>query len=545
MRKTLLTCFAFAMALLQAKAQNLTADNVVVLKLTSLSGYGRVATVSLEEYAASGGAVVSSTNISNTGSGNDFYLPYGSASNQATAYLNLSTDNQLLTLYGYNTLPSTTPATTELFAAGALNRTFVAINASRTATKITTDAHSGTNVNRSALAYALSGGTYGVYLAGHGSGIKYSVYNPTSGTLTSPTVINSLNTIDVKIYEGKLYATSQVTSGVSSFDTEMPTAAATIASTFTVNNAHDFVIFHLGANKIMYVAVAANTATAADGIFKYYSTDNGASWTAAGKIDGNTTTATDNGFRSLSGRLEAGKVTLYGVTSNNTTNSLLKIVDNTVYNAAISNANATVTILATSPTGSGFRGVAFTPGSTVTLPVTLSKNLSGKAIGNSVSLNWATASETNSKEFQLLHATNGKDFTTIGIRPTTSPTGANYNFTHFNAVAGANYYQLKQVDNNGNAETFDPIVVDVKLLNTTLTVNSNASGVIAQIKALNAVKNVSFSVVDMNGKVMAKTTANVNIGNNEIQIPINLNTGIFILKVSGDNISENKKFVRN
>ena len=220
-------------------------------------------------------------------------------------------------------------------------------------------------------------------------------------------------------------------------------------------------------------------------------------------------------------------------------------MDNTVYNAAISNANATVTILATSPTGSGFRGVAFTPGSTVTLPVTLSKNLSGKAIGNSVSLNWATASETNSKEFQLLHATNGKDFTTIGIRPTTSPTGANYNFTHFNAVAGANYYQLKQVDNNGNAETFDPVVVDVKLLNTRLTVNSNASGVIAQIKALNAVKNVSFSVVDMNGKVMAKTTANVNIGNNEIQIPINLNTGIFILKVSGDNISENKKFVRN
>ncbi|MNK23508.1 hypothetical protein D3C87_418020 [compost metagenome] len=543
MKKTLLS-IAFVVAFTLVKAQNLTADNVVVLKLTSLSGYGRVATVSLEEYTTSG-AVLSSTNISNTGTGNDFYLPYGSASNQATAYLNLSTDNQLLTLYGYNTLPSTTPATTELFAAGALNRTFVAINAAKMATKLTTDAHSGTNVNRSALAYPLGGGSYGIYLAGHGSGIKHATYNPTAGTLSSATVINSLNTIDVRISEGKLYATSQVTSGVSSFDTDLPTSVASIANTFTVNNSHDFVIFNLGANKVMYVAVAANTATAADGVFKYYSTDNGVTWIAAGKVDGNTVTAADNGFRGLSGRFEAGKITLYGVTSNNSVNSLLKIIDNTAYNVAISNANATITNLATAPTGSGFRGVAFTPGSTVTLPVTISQPLSAKVMGNQVNLSWATSSEQNSDRFEVLHSGNGKDFTKIGSRETKSPNGAKYGFTHLNVASGTNYYKLLQVDKNGSSEEFAPVVATVGLSKADFNIYPNQQSVILTIDSEKPVIQAQIKLIDITGRIVVKQKVNITTGVNSFSIPINLGKGIYVATVNGEYLKLSKKFIQN
>lgn len=406
---------------IQVSAQNLNADNVVILKLSTLSGYTRVATVSLEEYTTvAAGAAVSTRSISNTGSGNDFYLPYGAVGNQWNGYLNLSADKQLVTIYGYNTLPSTT-GSTELPAVNAPNRTFVAIDAAGNIKKIITDAHSGTNVNRGAIAYPISAGNYGVYLYGHGSGIKYATFDATASTpvLSGVTAISTLNTVSAKIYEDKLYASSAVSGvnlGVNGFDANLPTASATPSQILNLADAHDFVVFNLGGNrKVMYVAVAATsgaTGTTNDGVFKYFSFDNGDNWTAAGKINGNATTAADNGFRGLNGRIEAGKVTLYGITSGNTQNSLIKIVDNVAYNVAITDANASVTILATAPSGSGFRGVAFTPGSTVTLPVTFTK-LSAKLSGSGVNVSWTTASETNNDYFDVEASTDGKTFKTI------------------------------------------------------------------------------------------------------------------------------------
>ena len=398
----------------------LSANNVVVLKLTSLSGYGRVATVSLEEYATAGGTVVSSTNISNTGGGNDFYLPYGAVGNQWNGYINLSSDKQLITLYGYNTLPTST-GNTELPAVNAPNRTFVAINAAGNIKKVITDAHSLANVNRGAIAYSLGSGNYGVYLYGHGSGIKYATFdaNATTPALSTAIPISALNTLSAKIYEDKLYATSQVAGanlGLNSFDTSLPTASATASQLLNLTDSHDFVTFNLGNNiKVMYVAVAAGsgaTGSTADGVFKYYSNDNGSTWTAAGKVNGNSSTPADNGFRGLTGRLENNKISLYGVTSGNSQNSLVKIVDNVAYNAAISDANATVNILATAPSGSGFRGVAFTPGSIVTLPVSFN-NLSAKLSGAGVNINWSTASETNNDHFEIEASIDGKTFKKI------------------------------------------------------------------------------------------------------------------------------------
>ncbi len=545
MKKTLLTFFTLA-ASLYSHAQ-FAPNNLVVAKLTPNSTYTRAATVSLEEYAPTGGAVVSSTNLS---VGDDFYLPYGSASNQFTGYLNLSTDQQLLTLYGYNQLPPSA-GNTELFSISAPNRTFVAINGSQTVTKIVTNAHTLANVNRGAITYPLGDGTYGTYLIGHGAGIRYSVYNPTSATLSASVVINSLNTISAKIYQGKLYASSEVGNiGVNAFETNLPTAASNVASPaplLALNNAHDFVLFKIGANQVMYVGTAANTATASDGLFKYYSTDNGATWSAAGKIDGNTATVADNGFRFLTGRLENGKITIYAVTSNNTTNSVKQIVDETAYNTAISNATMGVAIsnLATAPTGSGFRGLAFTPGSTVTLPVTLSQSLSAKAMSNNVALSWATASEQNSNRFEIWHATNGKDFNQIGQRATSSPHGAKYSFTHSNAPKGNNYYKLVQVDNDGSSETYEPAVAFVALSSTDFTVKANQTKVSLALNSDKALKGGIISVTDMTGRVVAQLKVDIAVGLNQYEMSLNLANGMYVATLKGDGLQLAKKFMLN
>lgn len=545
MKKTLLTFFALAIAAC-AHAQ-FTPNNLVVTKVTPNSTYNRAATVSLEEYAPIGGAAVSSTNLS---IGDDFYLPYGSASNQFTGYLNLSTDQQLLTLYGYNQLPPSA-GNTELFSINAPSRTFVAVNANQTVTKIVTNAHTNANVNRGAVAYPLGDGTYGTYLFGHGAGTRYSVYDPTSATLSTSVSVNSLNTISAKIYHGKLYASSQVGNiGVNAFDANLPTAASSVTSPaplLALTNAHDFVLFKIGANQVMYVGTAANAATAADGLFKYYSTDHGATWTAAGKIDGNISTVADNGFRFLTGRIENDKITIYAVTSNNTTNSIKKITDETAYNTTIGNATVGITIsnVATAPTGSGFRGLAFTPGTTVTLPVTLAEKLSAKALGTHVALSWATASEQHSNRFEIWHATNGKDFSQIGQRPTNTPNGAKYSFTHNNAPKGNNYYQLQQVDQDGQRTTYGPAVAFIALSSADFTVKASRTGVSLQLNSEQALKVGSISITDITGRVVAKQQVAIAIGINQYELPLTLAKGVYVATVKGEGLQLVKKFALN
>lgn len=74
-----------------------------------------------------------------------------------------------------------------------------------------------------------------------------------------------------------------------------------------------------------------------------------------------------------------------------------------------------------------------------------------------VALSWETASEQNSSYFELLKSANGQNWYSIG----TVPAGGNstgpltYSFTDEAALKGVSYYQLKQVDQNGDFRLSD------------------------------------------------------------------------------------------
>lgn len=92
-------------------------------------------------------------------------------------------------------------------------------------------------------------------------------------------------------------------------------------------------------------------------------------------------------------------------------------------------------------------------GETITLPVTLI-DFTSEIIGNSVSLNWSTASETNNMGFEVLHSTNGIDWKKIGwVEGTGNSTNVvHYSFQHDSIVSDINYYKLKQIDFDGQFE---------------------------------------------------------------------------------------------
>jgi hypothetical protein len=83
----------------------------------------------------------------------------------------------------------------------------------------------------------------------------------------------------------------------------------------------------------------------------------------------------------------------------------------------------------------------------VPLPVELTKFTAHKA-GKAIELNWTTASELDSKHFEVERSTDARNFNTIGIvnaKGTTSLT-THYTFHDHEPLLGTSYYRLKQVD---------------------------------------------------------------------------------------------------
>ncbi|WKN46314.1 T9SS type A sorting domain-containing protein [Tunicatimonas pelagia] len=94
----------------------------------------------------------------------------------------------------------------------------------------------------------------------------------------------------------------------------------------------------------------------------------------------------------------------------------------------------------------------------VALPVEL-LFFKGKPQGNSVLLEWSTATETNNDRFEIEHSTDGVIFSRVGIVAGQGTTVAQqqYEFVHTHPAQGINYYRLKQVDFDG-ASSYSKVI---------------------------------------------------------------------------------------
>lgn len=66
-----------------------------------------------------------------------------------------------------------------------------------------------------------------------------------------------------------------------------------------------------------------------------------------------------------------------------------------------------------------------------------------------VLLQWATAEEQNTRNFTLLHSSNGISWIAIGTMPASGSSGYQYSYSHINPVSGINYYRILQTDMDG------------------------------------------------------------------------------------------------
>ncbi len=305
--------------------------------------------------------------------------------------LNLSADGNYLTVLGYAAAPGTLAVAST--ASATTRRVIARIDANGSVDTSTT---LNTFTANNARGVVSDNGQH-FWAAGAGSGdtpksgIVYTTLGASSGTAlfaSSPTGARVPEIVNGQLY---LSTTTTVTPGIYKVGTGLPTTGSQTATALTSAAAgfdpYSYALVRLasgsGAPDTLYVSDGTT------GTIKKYSLIS-STWTAEGA-----TAAITGGLTGLVGKVQSGAVQLYATSADGS--KVVSFVDSAGANATIT--AGTPTTIATAPTNTLFRGVAFAPtGQTLTpVPtVTLSDSALSRAIGDTFNPTTFTATVSGS-----------------------------------------------------------------------------------------------------------------------------------------------------
>ena len=176
-------------------------------------------------------------------------------------------------------------------------------------------------------------------------------------------------------------------------------------------------------------------------------------------------------------------------------------------------------------------------------------------IGNKNLLKWSTLTEQNNKGFEIQRSADGIRFAAINFIPSATANGnsnalLNYELLDYNALAGNNYYRLKQIDLNG-IEKYSAVVL-VKAIGTNgIVLNQvypNPAKQQINITINSAIKEkIDLLITDITGKKTMIKQVTINSGDNNIPLDISLiKSGIYLISILDKNQTSHSpiKFVK-
>ncbi len=325
---------------------NTCARNLVVLTANGTSS--AAASVTLREYdnfTLNQATPISTDGIPATGAGQ--LTISGSASTEG--HLALDAEWTHLVFAGYDAAPGTANVAT----AAGINRKIYSVDASATNTLVANDGQTTTFKTSNIRSAAANGTDY--YSSGNSSTAGTAGIQLNGATTSTQITATTINTRVVGIFNGQLYYTSASAAGMGlpfglyKVGTGIPTSITASTNEITTDTNSSPLGFSVSPDgNTAYIA--DDRSTAGKGIYKY--TRSGATWSFAYKLA--------NGAGARSVVVDYSTVpyaTVYATTASNastTRDTLIKIVD--------SNATAPYVNLATSDSGTSFRGVSFAPG---------------------------------------------------------------------------------------------------------------------------------------------------------------------------------------
>jgi hypothetical protein len=140
-----------------------------------------------------------------------------------------------------------------------------------------------------------------------------------------------------------------------------------------------------------------------------------------------------------------------------------------------------------------------------TLPVKLI-SFSGRLNGARVDLNWVTASELNTKHFEVERGSDGRNFATIATVAAkgNSNTPTSYDLVDPAPLKGVNYYRLKIVDIDGKFEYSQIVIIRIEdgVQLVTKVAPNPFTGKIDVYLTLTHNTVVDFRFIDINGRLV-------------------------------------------
>jgi hypothetical protein len=495
--------------------------NLVVLRVgDGISSQNSASTaVYLDEYTPAG-TLVSSTPLNASGTDNKLT---NSGTSTSEGMLTLSANGQYLVTAGYNAEPGVASITTS--SSATIPRTVARIGSNKIPdiSTVLPNAFSGGNIRSAA---SLDGSSF--FLAGSNGGVRYATSGAGSSSIISPTITN---TRVVHVYRNQVYFStgSGATPGIYVVGAASNTSTGQVASSFintgvvttsngTVGSPYGFVLLDRDATipGIDAAYIADDGIGGSAGGIQKWSFD-GTTWTKQGTIGA--------AYRGLTGTLNSdGNVIIYATTPTSAGgNQVVVVTDTNPYNAAPSTTLVTTRITAVA--NQALRGVDFTPGTTVALPVELTSFTATHTAAGTY-LHWTTASELNSKRFEVERSIDGRTFTTIASKQAGGTTAQPSSYTTLDkeALASLSYYRLKQVDWD-NTSNYSPILAVAAGAGPQLTISpSPASESISFASA----EPTDYIVLNTSGQQVRRGTTQV--GTTTLNVA-SLPTGIYFLEL--------------
>ncbi|MBE0538400.1 MAG: T9SS type A sorting domain-containing protein [Ignavibacterium sp.] len=170
---------------------------------------------------------------------------------------------------------------------------------------------------------------------------------------------------------------------------------------------------------------------------------------------------------------------------------------------------------------------------------------------NDVTLNWATATETNNQGFEIERKSANSNYEKIGFVAGfgTTTERKSYSFLDENVATGSYLYRLKQIDYNGTFEYSKSIEVIVDITPTEFALNQNYPNPFnpsTTIKySISSSEFVSIKVYDVIGNEIAKLVdVKQDAGKYEVSFDAStLSSGVYLYKIQAGSFVQTKKMI--
>lgn len=187
--------------------------------------------------------------------------------------------------------------------------------------------------------------------------------------------------------------------------------------------------------------------------------------------------------------------------------------------------------------------------SVLALPVKFT-GINASTVGNTVKVNWETATEVNLAGYIVERSYNGKDFSSVANTPVKENGSVgikNYSWTDNSPLNGVSYYRIKALEKDGQVTYTSIVKVNTSSTRLELAVAPNPVRNGEMNIQLSSVTKGTYTVRVINnvGQIIFSSKISTEGGSlsQSFRLPATAKSGVYTLQVTGNDVNLNRKIV--